>query len=86
MSCPDSGIRFSIHMFTETQKKLLETYNEALALYKNRKWQEAKDKFQKALEISPGDGPSKLYIERCNQYLKNPPGEDWDGVFIMTTK
>lgn len=73
-------------MFTDQDKQLLETYNGALALYKQRRWTEALSGFQKALQIHPGDGPSKLYIERCETYIKTPPGDDWDGVFVMKTK
>lgn len=73
-------------MLSDKQLQLLDQYNQALALYKSRKWQEALDGFRKALEIVPDDGPSGVYITRCEEYLKNPPGEDWDGVFVMTTK
>ncbi|MFN3603289.1 MAG: tetratricopeptide repeat protein [Leptonema sp. (in: bacteria)] len=66
--------------------ELLEQYNKALQLYKQRRWAESLKEFQKALEIEPKDGPSLLYIERCKEYLKNPPPEDWDGVFVMKTK
>ncbi|MBW7858326.1 MAG: tetratricopeptide repeat protein, partial [Leptonema sp. (in: Bacteria)] len=62
------------------------TYNAALSLYKQRKWDEAIVGFEKALELRPNDGPSKLYLERSMTYKKNPPGDDWDGVFVMTTK
>ncbi len=71
---------------TETQKKLLEQYNKALSLYKQRQWEKALNEFKIALEIMPDDGPSKLYIERCLEYMKNPPPQDWDGVFVMKTK
>lgn len=73
-------------MITDVQKHLLEAYNEALTLYKQRKWEEARQGFLKALKILPEDGPSQLYIERCEEYIKNPPDDDWDGVFVMKTK
>lgn len=73
-------------MISKEQEELITTYNEALALYKQRKWKEAKEIFKKALKIVPEDGPSKLYLERCNEYLKRPPEDDWDGVFVMKTK
>ena len=66
--------------------QVLALYNDGLKLYKSRKWQEALDKFKKALEIKPNDGPSKLYIERCEHFLENPPPGDWDGVFRHTSK
>lgn len=70
----------------EQLQKLLDHYNEGLQLYREKKFQEALKKFQEAAEIKPDDGPSKLYIERCEMLIKNPPGNDWDGVFTMTTK
>lgn len=73
-------------MITETKIKVLEKYNEALALYKSRNWKEAMAAFKEVLKIDPEDGPSKLYVGRCKEYLKNPPDDDWDGVFVMKTK
>ncbi|WP_209452008.1 tetratricopeptide repeat protein [Leptospira ryugenii] len=73
-------------MVSEKMTKVLALYNEGLSLYKNRKFVEAKANFQKALEIEPNDGPSLLYIERCDDYIADPPPEDWDGVYNMKTK
>ena len=73
-------------MISEEMKKMLVYYNKGLELYKCQKWDEAIEQFKKALEIIPDDGPSKLYIERCEGYKKNPPGSDWDGVCTFTTK
>jgi tetratricopeptide (TPR) repeat protein len=73
-------------MISNEQKQLIAYYSEGLKLYKQRQWEEAIVQFKKALEITPDDGPSKLYIERCNEYKQSPPPEDWDGVFVMKTK
>ncbi|MBX7057810.1 MAG: hypothetical protein K1X75_07055 [Leptospirales bacterium] len=73
-------------MLTDQQLKLLKIYDEGLALYKERKWSAARDKFLEALQALPEDGPSRLYVERCEAYMKDPPGADWDGVFVMKTK
>lgn len=67
-------------------QEVLDFYNKGLQLYKERKFKEAKSQFQKALEIEPEDGPSQLYIERCDDYIAEPPPEDWDGVYNMKTK
>jgi adenylate cyclase len=32
------------------------------------------------------DGPSKLYRDRCREYLVAPPPEEWDGVYTAKTK
>jgi len=54
--------------------------------YHKMQWQQAVDSFNKALAVNPLDGPAKVYLERCMNYLENPPPVDWDGVFIMKTK
>ncbi len=46
----------------------------------------ARDFFARALEADPTDSPSRVYLERCDWYIANPPPDDWDGVFTMTTK
>ncbi|MCB1168128.1 MAG: tetratricopeptide repeat protein [Leptospiraceae bacterium] len=71
---------------TEQQLELLKRYNAALKLYKERQWKAAIDAFKKALEIDPNDGPSRLYIQRSEEYMVHPPEDDWDGVFVMKTK
>jgi tetratricopeptide (TPR) repeat protein len=73
-------------MISKEKEELLKQYNRGLELYKQRKWDDAIQYFQKALEIIPGDGPSGLYLERCKKFKVSPPPEDWDGVFVMTTK
>ncbi|MCH7861552.1 MAG: hypothetical protein IH998_07660 [Proteobacteria bacterium] len=32
------------------------------------------------------DPPAKTYVERCRLMAKEPPPQDWDGVWRMTTK
>jgi len=27
-----------------------------------------------------------ILIDRCKVMKENPPGDDWDGVYVMTTK
>lgn len=66
--------------------EMLENYNQGLQLYKEKKFVEAKSFFEKALAVKPDDGPSKLYAERCEMLIENPPPADWDGVFTMTSK
>lgn len=65
---------------------LLVHYNAGLEQYRARKYQEAIGHFEKAVAIIPNDGPSKTYLERCHEYLTNPPADDWDGVFVFTSK
>lgn len=73
-------------MISPEKMELLKYYNKGLELYRSRSFQEAKKYFQKCLEIVPNDGPSQIYMERCDYFIQNPPPPNWDGVFVMTTK
>ncbi len=73
-------------MITKEKEEVLQYYNLGLSAYKQRKWDDAMKAFEMALKIDPNDGPSKLYLERAQNYKQSPPGDDWDGVFTMTTK
>lgn len=61
-------------------------YAEGLEAYRNQDWNRALIFFNKALEATPDDGPSKIMLNRCNEYKVNPPDRDWNGVFTMLTK
>lgn len=71
--------------------KLLPAYDEALELYKNQEWAKAIDAFKASNELEsmfPGrkTNPSRIYIPRCEHYKENRPGDDWDGVWTLTSK
>jgi adenylate cyclase len=67
-------------------KDVLVLYNEGLDNYRMKKWQEAMACFEKAISMNEGDGLSRLYLERCQEFLENPPEESWDGVWVMKSK
>jgi adenylate cyclase len=61
-------------------------FDAARNLYRQRRWTEALSAFQAILDRWPNDGPSILYLKRCQDYLSEEPEPDWDGVFTMTHK
>lgn len=65
----------------------LEKYQDAVKLYRNRKFGEAARLFETARkEIGMKDYLCEMYIERCEIYLEEPPSVDWDGSFTLTEK
>ncbi|MFH2008381.1 MAG: CHASE2 domain-containing protein [bacterium] len=70
----------------EKTDALVERFTEALDVYRQTKFKEALDLFHSIMDDYDGDGPSKLYVGRCREYLRSPPPLDWDGVYRMTTK
>jgi class 3 adenylate cyclase len=65
---------------------LSDRFDTALRKYREREFSVARQLFQAILSDYPGDEPCRLYVERCERYEKDPPPQDWDGVFRMTTK
>jgi len=61
-------------------------FNEAVTVYKERKWDEAIQIFENISAVDPDLYAAQLYIERCNNFKKSPPPPDWDGVYVMTSK
>jgi hypothetical protein len=73
-------------VISEAKKSILSLFLEGRKQYKLMDFAKARECFGKALAIDPNDGPSKVFLERCDYYMENPPADDWDGVFIMKTK
>jgi adenylate cyclase len=70
----------------EDIRKMVEFYQDGIDNYREMKWTEAIQKFEQALTFSHNDEPSKMYIQRCKDFIANPPPGDWDGTYHMTTK
>jgi adenylate cyclase len=66
--------------------KILEIFQTGLEKYRERKWKEALDFFNQVLMLDKNDGPSPVYIQRCEKFIQDPPPDDWDNVFDHITK
>ena len=62
-----------------------DSYIKGMELYKQGIWNLAKDYFLKALDAVQGDKAAKLMLERCEEFIQNPP-ENWDGAIAFMTK
>lgn len=65
---------------------LAKRFEAALALYRAREWVGAKSGFGEILAALPEDKPSKIYEERCEYFMHNPPAAEWEGVFNRVEK
>jgi adenylate cyclase len=68
------------------RRELLARYDRGVALYHARRWEEAMALFDELAAAAPDDGPIGLYRRRAYELLEEPPGSDWDGVWIAKTK
>lgn len=64
----------------------LKTYNNALDEYLGQKWQVANMRFTNLIRMYSERTIYKIYMERINYFREHPPGDDWDGVFVHTSK
>ncbi len=68
------------------QDMLIEVYSQALEHYKALKWYQALKEFKRILKHFPNDGPTRVYIKRCLDFMETPPSDNWDGVYDFKTK
>jgi len=88
LNIPD--IQKSIRLFeliTEDKKndfgKLIEYFHAGLKLFELRKFEESNMYFKQCLKINPDDVPSKIYLNRCKEFINNPPEESWNFTFDL---
>lgn len=61
-------------------------FRDGLSQYRNRSWDRAIGAFNEALRLHEDEKLCRLYIERCGVLKESPPGDDWDGAWIMKSK
>jgi len=61
-------------------------YDCGLAAYRSRDFAAAASFFQRVLDARTSDQPARMMLERCRQYLRSPPGEDWEATNTMKAK
>jgi len=66
----------------QEEKSALEIFHSALGYYRARQWEQALGLFR-SLEPDP---LAHVYAGRAVRLRADPPGEDWDGVFELTSK
>ena len=62
-----------------------DAYSKGFDLYKQGIWNLAREYFEKALTESPNDKAARLMLDRCIEFIQNPP-ESWDGAITFHTK
>ncbi|OJX12294.1 MAG: hypothetical protein BGO77_03860 [Caedibacter sp. 37-49] len=71
---------------TKEQQNLCSQFTIGYHLYHEKRWEEALNHFEEMLKTFGQDYPTQMYIERCQQYLKEPPPKNWDGIYHFKDK
>ena len=54
--------------------------------YTKQSWEEARKAFSLCLQMKPDDKASTMYVERVEEYMRESPGQEWDGVYNFKHK
>jgi adenylate cyclase len=65
--------------------KLIEKYERAFELYSQREFEQAHELFGEILSEEE-DPPSRVFLEKTEELLDNPPAADWQPVNKLTSK
>jgi len=68
------------------KRDVISNYNKGTRVFYMREWKLAREYFSKALEADKDDFLSSLYLERCLDFERYPPKDDWDGVITLEEK
>jgi len=68
------------------EKRLVEVFHGGLENFEKRNWKQAADGFREALSIKAEDAASKIYFDRSEIFMRQPPPDNWDGVYNLTEK
>jgi adenylate cyclase len=65
---------------------VLQCYKTGLSHYRKQEWDKATAALGEGLRMNPQDHLSQLYIDRAAWMKTNPPGDDWNGVWVLKSK
>ena len=68
------------------KKMVMQSLEEPLSLYRQKKWMEAEQLFTDLARNQPLDSLPTIYVERCQNLLENSPSDDWAGVHVFNQK
>ena len=64
----------------------IERFHRALDRYKEQRWDDAEQLLTVLAQSDPQRKVYKVYLQRIANFKINPPGKNWDGVFVAMTK
>jgi adenylate cyclase len=67
-------------------KEAIQHFLKGLELFYAQHWDHAEESFRTCIQLRGQDGPSSFYLRLCSQHRNHPPGPDWKGTIVLTTK
>ncbi|MGR3221346.1 MAG: GAF domain-containing protein [Candidatus Anammoxibacter sp.] len=61
-------------------------FKDGVDLYRKADWGKSVAAFKKAINLHPNDKLAQMYVDRCEHFKENSPGDDWNGIWVMKSK
>ncbi len=71
---------------TSAKKEAWEAHEAGIEYYYQKDFRTAMTFFQIAHKLLPEDHSSKLFLDRCDKYILNPPDKNWTGDTVLNRK
>jgi adenylate cyclase len=65
---------------------MIGAWEKAFKAYENHDFKSAEKLFNNIYQNDPEDSTAKLYVDRCANFIADPPPKKWDGVDNLTEK
>ncbi len=84
------GVYEILDYHTETSfpnmTEALSKFRDAMEGYQAARWKEAKKAFDEVLKLNPSDKCSQVYTDRCDHLIANGDPDNWDGIWVLSSK
>ena len=67
-------------------RQIIDLTHQGRTLFETRQFAQAKLCHEQLLQLNPDDGVARLYLQRCDHYIANPPPPNWDAISHSETK
>ncbi|MEQ1527365.1 MAG: adenylate/guanylate cyclase domain-containing protein [Gallionella sp.] len=64
----------------------VERFHQARQFYCAQNWDQAEQQLLSLQDLSPNVALYKIYLERVTHFRREPPAQNWDGVFVFHSK
>jgi adenylate cyclase len=71
---------------SQGRRDFADIFREAFDLYYRKEWGRAEKQFLRALELEKGDFVLDYFALSCRALIEEPPGDDWDGIRVLSRK
>lgn len=70
----------------DTARELRTRFAAGLAAYRAQRWDAAMQEFEQCVALNPNEQAAAAFMSRIDSFRTNPPGSQWDGIWVFSRK